>query len=154
MTESIDLKKSMAKDYEKHILWIGTSILLIAALIYVAISSDGPFIPFYIVVWGFIGAATYVVKTVAGLIGEDTFDDNYIPYHISRLAIGPSLAVIVYFLVISGSFLGITFKTEAAHIEYAYSALAFLSGYFVRQVVDSLSIIMESIFTQKEKNVK
>ena len=149
MIENIDLKKSIIKDYKKHILWIGTSILLIAAIIYVATSSNGPFIPFYIVVWGFIGAATYVVKTVAGLIGEGEFNDKFIPYHISRLAIGPSLAVIVYFLVVSGSFFGITFKTEAINIEYAYSALAFLSGYFVRQVVDSLSLIMDSIFKQK-----
>jgi len=141
----------MLKNYERHILWLGVCIIIFIVLGYSAFFFSDPNIPNYVIIWGFIGAATYVSKTVSGHIGKGTFDEQFIPFHVSRLAIGPALAVIVYFILSSGSLLGITIKTDGdnLHLMYAYSAIAFMSGYFVRHVIDSLSIILDTILKTK-----
>ncbi len=141
----------MLKNYERHILWLGVCIILFVVLAYSAIFLSEPPIPKNVIIWGFIGAATYVSKTVAGHIGKGTFDDQFIPFHVSRLAIGPALAVIVYFILSTGSLLGMTFRPEGdnLHVSYAYSAIAFMSGYFVRHVTDSLSVILDSLLKTK-----
>ncbi len=136
-------------DVQVHILWIGISIILIATLTYATIFSSEPNIPVYIPIWGFIGASTYILKTIVGLIGKGEFEDKYIPFHVARLAIGPSLAVVVYLIVSTGSVFGITLKTDGGQNVYVYSAIAFLSGYFVRHVVDVLSNILDNVLKLK-----
>jgi len=137
----------MLKDYEKHVLWLGACIIILIVLVYSAIFINEPQVPNYVIIWGFIGSATYVSKTVSGHIGNGSFESKFIPYHVSRLAIGPALAIIIYFILSSGSLLGITIKADGdnSHLIYAYSAIAFMSGYFVRRVIETLSIILDNI---------
>ncbi len=145
---NLKLPKAEIQKAEKHILWIITGILLIASIIYSYRYIDKPYIPFYIVLWGFIGSTTYVVKTACGHISKDDFDDKYIPYYISRIIIGPAFAIVIYFMISSGSFFGITIKVagDTYQVEYAYVAIAFMSGYFVRRIIEIISIIFDAIF--------
>jgi len=137
--------------YAKYFLLITTCILLVLAMIF-TYSLKQPLIPTYVVVWGFIGSATYVAKTVASYIGTGKFDDKYIPYHFARLIIGPALAVIVYFIVKSESVFGLTLAVTADKEFYIFSVLSFMSGYFVRHVIDMISEILNTVLKLPKNN--
>jgi len=64
-------------------------------------------IPRFIILWGYIGAAAYLLKVVTGYLGEGKYDGSYLPFHICRLFIGPALAVAMYFILRTGSFFGL-----------------------------------------------
>lgn len=131
--------------YARYSLFIVAFVLLAVAAIYAYSSLKQPFVPMYIIVWGFIGGASYVVKTVASYMGSGKFEDKYIPYHLARLVLGPALAMIVYFILKSGGVFGITLEVAGDKELYAYAVLAFASGYFVRHVIDTLSEIMDAV---------
>jgi hypothetical protein len=112
-----------------------------------------PQIPRFVLLWGFIGAAAYVLKVVAIKMAERTYDDSYIPFHISRLILGPALAAATYFLLITGSIFGISIdisKIQPPLLPYVYALIAFVTGYFVRAVIDTLSNLINSIFHLKD----
>ena len=59
------------------------------------------------------------------------------------------MAVVVYFVIVSGGFFGLTIdltKITPENVQYVYAALSFLSGYFVRRVIEKFSAILDSIF--------
>ena len=108
-----------------------------------------PIIPLFVLNWGYICAAVYVLKVVTQKLSNKKFSDEEIPIHIARLFIGPAFAIIVYFIIISGGLFGLTIdltKISPQYIQYVYASLAFLTAYFVRRVVDKLSKILDSIF--------
>jgi hypothetical protein len=106
-------------------------------------------IPRFIILWGYIGAAAYVLKTVTGKLGTGKYNGSYLPFHISRLFIGPALAVLMYFILRTGSFFGLSFDVTKVPLDllpYLYAGMAFLTGYFVRQIIETLSKIINAIF--------
>ena len=68
-----------------------------------------PQIPRFIILWGYIGAAAYLLKVVTGYLGSREYRSSYLPFHIVRLFIGPALAVLMYFILQTGSFFGLSF---------------------------------------------
>jgi len=111
-----------------------------------------PQIPRFIIIWGYIGAAAYLLKVVTGYLGEGKYDKRYLPFHISRLFIGPALAVLLYFILQTGSFFGLSFditKVPIPLLPYLYAGVAFLTGYFVRSIIETLSKIINGIFNIK-----
>jgi hypothetical protein len=127
-------------------LWVSVGLLLAASLIYSYRAVNPPEVPLYIVLWGFIGSAAYVGKTVVGYIGTDKFEDRYIPFHVMRLIVGPAIAVILYFILVSRSFFGITLEVQPGYEAYAYAVVAFIGGYFVRHAIDIISNVLDSVF--------
>jgi len=124
-----------------------------------------PFVPRFVIIWGFIGAATYTLKVTAKYLTNEEkrrekFDEKYIPVHIVRLFLGTTLAIIVYFVLSTGGFFGLTIDvTKMSNlnlVQYAYAVVAFIAGYSVRHIIHILSGIANSIFmleTEKEKVV-
>lgn len=128
-----------------------------------------PFVPRFVLIWGFIGAATYTLKVTAKyLTDEETnvhtqisdkkFKKKYFPEHIVRLFLGTTLAVIVYFVLSSGGFFGLTIDvTKLSNlnlVQYVYAVVAFIAGYSVRHIIHMLSSIANSIFmiqTEEDK---
>jgi hypothetical protein len=111
-----------------------------------------PQIPRFIIIWGYIGAAAYLLKVVTGYLGENKYEKSYLPFHIARLFIGPALAVLIYFILQTGSFFGLSFDITKVPIQllpYLYAGVAFLTGYFVRQIIETLSKIINAIFSIK-----
>jgi hypothetical protein len=112
-------------------------------------------IPRFIILWGYIGASAYLLKVVTAYLGEGKYDGSYLPFHISRLFIGPALAVVIYFIIRTGSFFGLSFDVTKVPVDllpYLYAAMAFLTGYFVRQIVETLSQIVNAIFNIKQSS--
>lgn len=110
-------------------------------------------IPRFIILWGYIGASAYLLKVVTAYLGEGKYDGSYMPFHISRLFIGPALAVVMYFILRTGSFFGLSFDITKVPIDllpYLYAAAAFLTGYFVRQIIETLSKVINAIFNIKQ----
>ena len=108
-----------------------------------------PQIPRFVLIWGYIGAAAYLLKVVTGYIGKGDYDGRFLPYHIARLFIGPALAVVIYFILETGSFFGLSFdvtKVSLQLLPYLYAGVAFLTGYFARSIIETLSKIINSIF--------
>lgn len=111
-----------------------------------------PVIPLFVLIWGYIGAAVYVLKVVTQKILRKEFKNNHIPNHIARLFIGPAIAVVVYFVIMSGGFFGLTIdltKVSSQNVQYVYGSIAFLSGYFVRRIIEKFSDILDSVFGKK-----
>ena len=111
-----------------------------------------PQIPRFVIIWGYIGAAAYLLKVVTGYLGEGDYKKSYLPFHISRLFIGPALAVLTYFILQTGSFFGLSFditKVPIPLLPYLYAGVAFLTGYFVRSIIETLSKIINAIFNIK-----
>jgi hypothetical protein len=108
-----------------------------------------PQIPRWIFIWGFIGAAAYLLKVVTGYIGGGTYKPEFLPYHIARLFLGPALAAVVYFILETGSFFGLSFdvtKTPIPLLPYLYAGVAFITGYSVRGIIETISKMVNSIF--------
>jgi hypothetical protein len=108
-----------------------------------------PQVPRFIIIWGYIGAAAYLLKVVTGYLGSKKYEKEYLPYHVSRLFIGPALAAVVYFILETGSFFGLSFdvtKVSIPLLPYLYAGVAFLTGYFVRPIIETLSKIINGIF--------
>jgi hypothetical protein len=108
-----------------------------------------PQIPRFIIFWGYIGAAAYLLKVVTVYLGVERYNKSYLPYHISRLFIGPALAVLVYFILQTGSFFGLSFditKVPIPLLPYLYAGVAFLTGYFTRQIIETLSEFSNAVF--------
>jgi hypothetical protein len=108
-----------------------------------------PQIPRFIIIWGYIGAAAYLLKVVTGYMGKGNYSNQFLPYHIARLFIGPALAVIIYFILETGSFFGLSFdvtKVAPQLLPYLYAGVAFLTGYFARSIIETLSKIINGIF--------
>jgi len=128
-----------------------------------------PFVPRFVLIWGFIGAATYTLKVTAKYltdeeanvhtqISDKKFKKKYFPEHIVRLFLGTTLAVIVYFVLSSGGFFGLTIDvTKLSNlnlVQYVYAVIAFIAGYSVRHIIHMLSSIANSIFmiqTEEDK---
>ena len=115
-----------------------------------AIQTGGvPIIPLFVIIWGYIGASVYVLRITTYHIGKKDFQNAYIPFHVIRLFIGPAFAIIIFFILFSGGFFGLTIdltKVSPRYIQYVYAAIAFLTGYFVRRIIEILTNIVESIF--------
>jgi hypothetical protein len=114
-----------------------------------------PQIPRFIIIWGYIGAAAYLLKVVTAYLGENKYEGSYLPFHIARLFIGPALAVLIYFILQTGSFFGLSFditKVPPTLLPYLYAGVAFLTGYFVRQIIETLSKITNAIFNIKQSS--
>jgi hypothetical protein len=112
-----------------------------------------PQIPRFVIIWGYIGAAAYLLKVITGYLGAREYQNSYLPFHITRLFIGPALAVMTYFILQTGSFFGLSFDVTKVPIQllpYLYAGVAFLSGYFVRSIIETLSNIINAIFSLKE----
>ena len=80
-----------------------------------------------------------------------------LPFHVIRLFIGPAFAIIIFFILFSGGFFGLTIdltKVSPRYIQYVYEAIAFLTGYFVRRIIDIFIDIVESIFHTTATEVK
>lgn len=109
-----------------------------------------PFVPRFVLIWGFIGAATYLLKVTTTKLTHAGFDEKKIPEHISRLFIGTTLAVVSYFTLSTGGFFGLTIDvTKISHpglIQYVYAVISFISGYSVRHIIQILSNIANSMF--------
>jgi hypothetical protein len=108
-----------------------------------------PSLPLFIVLFGYMGSAAYVLKVTTAKIGAGNFQNSYIPFHIIRLLIGPVFAIITYFILLSGGFFGLTVdltKVSPRFIQYVYAIVAFLTGYFVRQIVDVFTNLLNSVF--------
>lgn len=114
-----------------------------------------PQIPRFVLLWGFIGSAAYVLKVVTGVIGGNRYDNSYLPYHISRLVLGPALAAAAYFILLSGSIFGLSFdisKVDFQTLPYLYATVAFVTGYFVRPIINALSKMVNAIFNMDIKS--
>jgi hypothetical protein len=112
-------------------------------------------IPRFIILWGYIGASAYLLKVVTAYLGEGKYDGSYLPFHITRLFIGPALAMLMYFILRTGSFFGLSFDITKVPIDLRpslYAAMAFLTGYFVRQIIETLSTIINAIFNIKQSS--
>jgi hypothetical protein len=110
-----------------------------------------PFIPRFVILWGYIGAATYVLKvTTKKIYSEKGFNEKSIPDHIARLFIGTVIAVVMFFILVTGGFFGLTIDvTKIANpnvIQYVYAAIAFISGYSVRHIIEIISQMISTIF--------
>jgi len=128
-----------------------------------------PVVPRFVLIWGFIGAATYTLKVTAKYLTDEEsneptqtsdkkFKKKYFPEHIVRLFLGTTLAVIVYFVLSSGGFFGLTIDvTKLSNlnlVQYVYAVIAFIAGYSVRHIIHMLSSIANSIFmiqTEEDK---
>jgi hypothetical protein len=113
---------------------------------------SAPQIPRFIFLWGYIGSAAYLLKVVTGFLGEGNYKNSYLPFHISRLFIGPALAIVFYFILQTGSFFGLSFdvtKVPIPLLPYLYAGMAFITGYFVRPIIETLSKIINAIFNIK-----
>ena len=123
-----------------------------------AIQTGGvPIIPLFVIIWGYIGASVYVLRITTYHIGKKDFQNAYIPFHVIRLFIGPAFAIIIFFILFSGGFFGLTIdltKVSPRYIQYVYAAIAFLTGYFVRRIIEILTNIVESIFHTTTTEVK
>lgn len=119
-----------------------------------------PKIPIFVLLWGFIGSAVYVLKVLTGTISEKRYDNSYLPFHIARLFIGSALAAAAYFILITGSVFGLSIdftKIDPTIIPYVYAIVAFMTGYFVRPIIKSMSNIVNALFnieTEREKGEK
>ena len=116
-----------------------------------------PIIPLFVIIWGYIGASVYVLRITTYHIGKKDFQNAYIPFHVIRLFIGPAFAIIIFFILFSGGFFGLTIdltKVSPRYIQYVYGAIAFLTGYFVRRIIEILTNIVESIFHTTTTEVK
>lgn len=115
-------------------------------------TSPSPSLPLFVVLFGYMGAAVYVLKVTTAKIGAGNFQNSYIPHHIIRLLVGPAFAIIIYFVLITGGFFGLTIDftkiSEGLKI-YVYAVMAFLTGYFVRQIIDTLSNILNAVLHEK-----
>lgn len=113
-----------------------------------------PFIPRFVIIWGYIGAATYALKVISKHLAYKSFDKDHIPDHIARLFIGTALSIFIFFVLSTGGFFGLTIDvTKLAHpnlVQYVYAALAFISGYAVNHVIVVMSGIVDVIFKAKE----
>jgi hypothetical protein len=122
-----------------------------------AIQTGGmPIIPLFVIIWGYIGASVYVLRITTNHIGKKDFQNAYIPFHVIRFFIGPAFAIIIFFILFSGGFFGLTIdltKVSPRYIQYVYAAIAFLTGYFVRRI-EILTNIVESIFHTATTEVK
>jgi hypothetical protein len=117
--------------------------------------TTSPFIPTYILIWGFIGSTVYSLKVTTDKIRKGEFENKHIPHLTVRLFIGPALAVVIFFILITGVFFGLTIdfsKVQPTLISYIYAAIAFLSGYFVNDVIGMFSGIMTGILRFNPKN--
>jgi hypothetical protein len=123
-----------------------------------AIQTGGvPIIPLFVIIWGYIGASAYVLRITTYHIGKKDFQNAYIPFHVIRLFIGPAFAIIIFFILFSGGFFGLTIdltKVSPRYIQYVYAAIAFLTGYFVRRIIEILTNMVESIFHTTATEVK
>lgn len=127
---------------------------------------EPPFIPRFIIIWGYIGSAVYVLKVTTGKLREKQgFDLNHLPDHLARLFIGTIIAVFTFFVLVTGGFFGLTIDvtkiSNPEFIEYVYAAIAFVSGYSVRHIVKIISTFLNAIFRldpqderQGKENVK
>jgi hypothetical protein len=89
------------------------------------------------------------LKVVTGFLGKLDYRKEFLPYHISRLFIGPALAVVAYFILETGSFFGLSFditKVSVQLLPYLYAGLAFTIGYSARSIIETISKIVNSVF--------
>jgi hypothetical protein len=115
-------------------------------------STKPPTFPNYVILWGYIGASVYVLKTATTRLYKKTFKEEYTPHLIIRLFIGPALAIVIYFILVTGGFFGLTIdwsKVPQQSIQYVYAAVAFITGYFVNDIIEVLSTIVTSLFRFK-----
>ncbi len=117
---------------------------------------QSPTIPTYILIWGFIGSAVYALKTSTLKIRSGKFENRNIPHLTIRLFIGPAIAVVIFFILITGGFFGLTIDLTKVRplqlLPYVYAAIAFLSGYFVNDIISVLSSIVTALFRFKSQN--
>jgi hypothetical protein len=112
---------------------------------------EPPFIPRFIILWGYIGSAVYVLKVTTGKLREKQgFDLTHLPDHLARLFIGTIIAVFTFFVLVTGGFFGLTIDvtkiSNPEFIEYVYAAIAFISGYSVRHIVKLISTFLNAVF--------
>jgi hypothetical protein len=119
-------------------------------------SERGPSIPTYILIWGFIGSAVYALKASTLKIRSGKFENRNIPHLTIRLFIGPAIAVVIFFIIVTGGFFGLTIDLTKVRpptlLPYVYAAIAFLSGYFVNDIISVLSSIVTALFRFKSQN--
>lgn len=112
---------------------------------------EAPFIPRFIILWGYIGSAVYVLKVTTGKLREkQRFDLAHLPDHLARLFIGTIIAVFTFFVFVTGGFFGLTIDvtkiSNPEFIEYVYAVIAFVSGYSVRHIVQMISTMLNAVF--------
>ena len=116
-----------------------------------------PFIPDFIVYWGYIGSAVYVLKVVTiKMYSKEGFNRKYIPYHIGGLFVGTAVAIVTFFVLVTGGFFGLTIDfnkmSNPAYIQYAYAVVAFFSGYSTRHFVSIMSGIVANVFQHDKRD--
>jgi hypothetical protein len=136
-----------------HILETNNTIVIQknATSIFNPSNLEPPFIPRFIMLWGYIGSAVYVLKVTTGKLREkEGFDLNHLPDQLARLFIGTIIAVFAFFILVTGGFFGLTIDvtkiSNPEYIEYVYAAIAFISGYSVRHIVKLISTFLNAIF--------
>lgn len=120
------------------------------------IDSDSPSFKSYIPLWGLVGSSSYVFVTTAKYIRNDKFHRRYIPEQISRLVIGPAIAVVVFYVVSTGSFFGLSFDitkiASGVSPTYVYAAVSFFVGYTTRGAIKTFSGIINAVFRMDDED--
>ena len=116
-----------------------------------------PYIPIFIALWGYIGAACYVLKvSTIKIYSKAGFNKKQIPDHIARLFIGTAVAIVTFFILSTGGFFGLTIDfskiSNPILLPYAYGAVAFFSGYFVRHIISITSGIIDNVFLHDKRS--
>ena len=116
---------------------------------------EPPFIPRFIILWGYIGFALYVLKVTTTKINKKSFNLLYLPEHIARLFIGTVLAIFVFFVLVTGGFFGLTIDvtkiSNPDFIEYVYAAVAFVAGYSARAIIKLISTMINSVLNMDDE---
>jgi hypothetical protein len=111
---------------------------------------ETPFIHRFIALWGYIGAAVYILKVTAIKVYNNKFESRFIPWHIANLFIGTIAAIIISFILFTGGFFGLAIDVnkiaDASLLPYVYAAVAFFSGYNVRHIIALTSGIIKNVF--------
>jgi hypothetical protein len=119
------------------------------------VESDYPTFKAYIPLWGLVGSSSYVFVTTAKYIKNGKFQRRYIPEQISRLVIGPAIAVVVFYVLSTGSFFGLSFDitkiASGVSPAYVYAAVSFFVGYTTRGAIRTFSGIINTIFRMDDE---
>lgn len=77
------------------------------------------------------------------------YQPRYIPEQVIRLILGPTFAIVLFF-VVNVEIFGIKVTIPEEEQFYAYSIVAFIAGYFTKYVIDTLSNMARAVIRAKE----
>jgi hypothetical protein len=89
------------------------------------------------------------------MFSKEGFNKIYIPFHIGGLFIGTAVAIVTFFVLVTGGFFGLTIDfskmSNPAYIQYAYAVVAFFSGYSTRHFISIMSGIIANVFQHDKR---